>query len=96
MPHLNKKQNKNTNPISSSQDYHLTQPCHSEEKQTNEQNSAQVSPYTKLSQKLDQEGRNQKEQRIQPWSLGKEDIKHNKLKIKNENAEKYYTNEATN
>jgi len=35
-PHLNKKQNKNTNPISSRQDYHLTQPCPWEEgKQTN-------------------------------------------------------------
>ena len=34
MPHLNNKQNKNTNPIISRQDYHLTQPCPSEEKQT--------------------------------------------------------------
>ena len=34
-PHLNNKQNKNTNPIISRQDYHLTQPCSSEEKQTN-------------------------------------------------------------
>ena len=33
--HLNNKQNKNTNPIISRQDYHLTQPCPSEEKQTN-------------------------------------------------------------
>ena len=33
MPHLNNKQNKNTN----SQNYHLTQPCPSEEKQTNKQ-----------------------------------------------------------
>ena len=37
MPHLNNKQNKNTNPIISRQDYHLTQPCPSEEKQTNKQ-----------------------------------------------------------
>ena len=37
MPHLNNKQNKNTNPIISRQDYHLTQPCPSEENQTNEQ-----------------------------------------------------------
>ena len=34
MPHLNNKQNKNANPIISRQDYHLTQPCPSEEKQT--------------------------------------------------------------
>ena len=52
MPHLNNKQNKNTNPIISKQDYHLTQPCPSEEKQTNEKKkfSAQISPYTKLTQ----------------------------------------------
>ena len=37
MPHLNNRQNKNTNPIISRQDYHLTQPCPSEEKQTNKQ-----------------------------------------------------------
>jgi len=36
-PHLNNKQNKNTNPILSRQEYHLTQPCLSEEKQTNKQ-----------------------------------------------------------
>ena len=29
MPHLNSKQNKNTNQITSRQDYHLTQPCQS-------------------------------------------------------------------
>ena len=33
----------------SRQDYNLTQPCPSEEKQTNK-NSAQISPYTKLTQ----------------------------------------------
>ena len=37
MSHLNNKQNKNTNPVISRQDYHLTQPCPSEEKQTNKQ-----------------------------------------------------------
>ena len=37
MPHLTNKLNKNTNPIISRQDYHLTQPCPSEEKQTNKQ-----------------------------------------------------------
>ena len=75
MPHLNKKQNKNTNPIISRQDYHLTQPCPSEEKQTNK-NSAQISPYTKLTQTTGPtlEGRNQKEG-IQPWSLGKVKVK---------------------
>jgi len=37
MPHLNNKQNKNTNPIISRQEYHLPQPCPSKEKQTNKQ-----------------------------------------------------------
>ena len=43
MPHLN-KQNKNTNPIISRQDYHLTQPCPSEEKQTKKL-STNLTPY---------------------------------------------------
>ena len=37
MPDLNNKQNKNTNQIISRQEYHLTQPCASEEKQTSKQ-----------------------------------------------------------
>ena len=36
-PHLNNKQNKNTNPIISRQDYHLIEPYSSEEKHTNTQ-----------------------------------------------------------
>ena len=47
MPHLNNKQNKNTNPVISRQDYHLTQACPSDEKQTK---PAQISPYKKLTQ----------------------------------------------
>ena len=35
--HPDSKETKNTNPIASRQDYHLTQPCSSKEKQTNEQ-----------------------------------------------------------
>ena len=37
MPHLNNKQNKNTNPAISRHVYHLNQPCPSEDKQTNKQ-----------------------------------------------------------
>ena len=48
MPSLNNKQNKNTNSITSRQNYHLIEPFPSEEKQT--KNSAQISPYTKLTQ----------------------------------------------
>ena len=52
-----------------------------------------------LHKPLDQhsEGRNQKEERIQPLRLEKGELKHNKSKKKkNENAEKHYTNEGTN
>ena len=63
-------------------------------------NSAQISPYKKLTQTTGPtlEGRNQKEEKVQPWSLGKGDVKHNKLKNNNNNekAEEYYTNEGTN
>ena len=68
-PHLNNKQNKNTNPVIGRQDHHLTQPCPSEEKQT--KNSTQISPGTKLTQPLDQpyKGRNQrkKEFNLEVW-----------------------------
>ena len=88
----NNKQNKNTNPIISRQGYHLTQPCPSEEKQTNK-NSAQTLHYTKLTQTTGPglESRNQKEEIIQPssrkefnlpWCLGQGDLKHNNLKKK--------------
>ena len=54
-PHLNNKQNKNTNPIISRQDYYITQPWPSEGKQTNKKkNSAQILPYTSLHKPLDQ------------------------------------------
>jgi len=46
---MSDKQNKNIKPVISRQDYLFTQPCPSEEKQTNK-SSAQISPYTKLTQ----------------------------------------------
>ena len=74
MPHLNNKQNKNTNPAISRHVYHLNQPCPSEEKQTNKQaskNSAQISPYKKLTQTTGPtlEGRNQREKefKLETW-----------------------------
>ena len=77
-------------------------------KQTKTQHKSH--PIWSLYKPLDQpqEGRKQKEETIQPssrkefnfpWSLGKGDLKHNKLKKKkkhNKKAEKYYTNEGTN
>ena len=47
-PQLNNKQNKNTNPVISKQKYHLLSLAH-QEKQRNK-HSAQISPYTKLTQ----------------------------------------------
>ena len=46
--------------------------------------SAQISPYEKLTQTTEPilEGRSQKEERIQPWSLEKGDLRHSKLKKK--------------
>ena len=69
MPHLNNIQNKKTNPIISRQNYHLTQPCPTEEKQTNKT----VSPYMKLTQITGPTlgGQKPKEERIQ-LSSGKE------------------------
>ena len=50
-PHLNNKQNKNTNPPISRQDYHLSQPCPSKEKQNNSNKTQQkISPYKKLTE----------------------------------------------
>ena len=95
MPYPNNKKNKNTNPIISRQDYHLIQPWPSEEKQTNK-NSAQISPYTKLTQITGptlggQKPKGRKNSTLKP---GKGDLKHNKF-LKNEKSEKYYTNERT-
>ena len=58
----------NTNPIISRQDYHLTQPCPSEEKQTKTQHKSHSigSLHKPLGQTS--EGRNQKEERIQSSS----------------------------
>ena len=91
-PHLSNKQNKNTNPVISRQDDHLTQPCPSEEKNKHK-NSAQISPYRKLTQTTGPSLGRQKpkgrknstflKERIQfnfPRRLGKGDLKHNKLK----------------
>ena len=83
MPHLNNKQSKNTKPIISSQDYHLTQPCPLEEKQTNK-NSAQVSPYMTLTQTTGPilGGRKPKRTNNPTLKPGKGDFKHNKFKKK--------------
>ena len=101
MPHLNNKRNKNTNPTISRQDYHLTQACPSEEKQTNkETNSAQISIYRKLTQSTGPtlEGKKPKGKKIQPSSRKNstfleawEKEMSSTLCLKKKKAEKYYT-----
>ena len=73
MPHLNNKQNKNTNQIISRQDYHLTQLCPSEENQANKLSTnltlynAYTSPWTNLRRA---ETKRNKEFHLEAW--GKE------------------------
>ena len=108
MPHLNNKQNKNTNPIISRQDYHLTQSCPSEEKQTNKQTKTQhksypIEAYTNhWTNRGRAETKRKKEfnllQRknsafLEAW----EKQTSNTITLKNnEKADKYCTNEGTN
>ena len=107
MSHLNNKQNKTQ--TQSSADRIIISLSFDHQKK-NKQTKIQHKSYPMGSshKPLDQtsEGKNKKEERIQPssreefnfpWSLGKGDLKHNNLKNKNnEKAEKYYTNERTN
>ena len=82
MPHLNNKQNKNTNQIICRQDYHLTEPCLSEEKGTNKQkfstNLTLYEAYTNHWTKLRRaETQRNKEFNLEVWE--KENSKHNKF-----------------
>ena len=98
-PHLNNKQNKNTNPVISRQDYHLTQACPSEEKQTNKQklstNLTLYEAYTNHWTNLRRaETKRKKEFNLEAWE--KETSNTISFKKINEKAEKYYTNEEKN
>jgi len=96
MPHLNNKQNKTTNPIVSRQDYHLTQSCPSEEKQTKTQYKS--NPIRSLHKPLDQpyraETKRKKEFNLEAWEKETSNIVIKKKN--NEKADKYYTNEGKN
>ena len=99
MPHLNNKQNKNVNPSISRQDYHLTQPCPSEEEQTNKPTKSQhkshiIQVYTNHWTNLRRaETKRKKEFNLEAW----EKETSNTISLKNnEKAEKYCTNEGTN
>ena len=106
MPHLNNKQNNNTNPIISRQDYHLTQPCPSEEnKQKLSTNLTLYEVYTNHWTNLRRADTKRKKQFnllqgknstfLEAWE---KETSNNKLKKKkkNEKAEKYCTNEGRN
>ena len=100
MPHLNNKGNKNTNPFISRQDYHLTQPCPSEEKQAGKKtlstDLAFYKTYTHHWTSLSRgETKKKKEFNLEAWEKETSN-KILKNKNNNEKAEKYYTNEGTN
>ena len=72
-PHPNNKQDKNTNPIISRQNYHLTQPCRGGRGDNSlplPEHKHMPHPAQNVYEPQDrpQEGRNQKEERIQPSS----------------------------
>ena len=99
MAHLNNKQNKTTNQISSRQDYNLIQPCPRQEKQQQQKVSTNFTLYeastnywTKLRRA---ETERKKKFHLEAW----EKETSNTISLKNNNnekAEKYYTNEGTN
>ena len=69
MPHLNNKQNKNTNPVISRQDYHLTQPS-SEEKQKLSTNLTLYEAYTNHWTNLRRaETKRKKEFNLEAWEM---------------------------
>ena len=95
----NNKQNRNTNPIISREDYYLTQPCPSEENQTNNQKlSTNLTPneaYTNhWTNHRRAETKRKKQFNLEAWE--KETSNTISLKKRKEKAEKYYTSEGTN
>ena len=88
----------NTNPIISRQDYHLTQPCPSEEnKQNNKRTQHKSHPIGNLNHQTNlrrAETKRKKEFNLE--ARKKETSKTLNLKNNSEKAEKYCTNEGTN
>ena len=88
MPHLNNKQGKTTNQLSVGRVTTSHSPAHQRGRKypppPPTRTQAQVTPSTLPTQttepNLPTESRNQKEKGIRPWSLGKGDLKYNKLK----------------
>ena len=106
MSHLNNKQNKNTNPTISRQDYHLSQPCHQRKKRkqklstnltlyeayTNHWVNPRKSETKKKKEFNLLQGKNSTF--LEAWE--KEASNTITFFKNNEKAEKYYTNEGTN
>ena len=82
------------------QDYHVTQPCPSEEKQTNKKLSTDLTlcqAYTNYGTKLRRaETKRKKELKLETWEKETSNTISIKKILNNEKAEKYYTNEGTN
>ena len=97
MPNPNNN-NKNTNPVISRQDYHLTQPCPSEEKQTNKQKlSTNLTLWEAYTNHWTNLRRAETKQKKYFHSESWEKETSNTISYKsNEEAEKYHTNEGTN
>ena len=97
MPHLNNKQNKNTSPIISRQDYLLTQPIRGKKQQQQQLSTnltlheAYRNHWTNL---YGAEIKRKKEFNLEAWE--KETSNTISFKKNNEKAEKYCTNEGTN
>ena len=89
-PHLNNKQNKNANPVISRQDYHLTQPCPSEEKQKTHY-KAYTNHWTSLRRA---ETKRKKEFNLEAWE--KETTNTVKLKMKRQRNTKQMKEQTKN
>ena len=103
MPHLNNKQNENTNPTISRQHHPLTQPCPSEEKQASKQANKQtktqhqshpIQSHTNHWTNF-RRAETKKKFNLEAWEKGTSNTIIKKKK-KKEKAEKYYSNEGTN
>ena len=100
-PHLNRKENKNANPIISRQNDHLTQPCPSEEKANKQTKTQHKShPIRSLHKPLDQpwraETKSKKEFNLEAWEKETSNMIIKIIIIIMEKADKYYTNKGTN
>ena len=107
MPHLNNKQNKNTNPIIADRITTSLKLAHQRKNKQTNKNSAQISPYRKFTETTGPNLGGQKPNGRKHSTFFKEDSTFleaweketpNTISLKKNNAkaEKYYVNEGTN